>query len=73
MTVTELDQIVDLTLRDKQLLVYGSHLSGGGFGGSIVTLLHKDAVKDIKTTITVSKNRPSMILFNAQYCLHGNI
>ena len=48
----ELDKIVALTLEDKQL-VYGAHLSGGGFGGSIVTLLHKDAVEDTKERIRV--------------------
>lgn len=52
MTVDELDKIVALTLEDKQM-VYGSHLSGGGFGGCIVTLLHKDAVEDTKKRILV--------------------
>ena len=52
MTVNELDEIVALTLEDQQL-VYGSHLSGGGFGGCIVTLLHKDAVEDAKLRIMV--------------------
>jgi galactokinase len=50
-TVAELDEIVELTLRDHQQLVYGSHLSGGGFGGCIVTLLHRDAVEHVKTAI----------------------
>ena len=52
MTVNELDKIVALTLEDRQM-VYGSHLSGGGFGGCIVTLLHKDAVEDAKLRIMV--------------------
>ena len=53
MTVEELDRIVELTLEDTQL-VYGSHLSGGGFGGCVVTLLHKDAVASTKERILVS-------------------
>ena len=51
----ELDEIVELTLRGHEgQMVYGSHLSGGGFGGCIVTLLHRDAVETVKTTISVS-------------------
>ena len=53
-TVEELDKIVELTLREQQQMVYGSHLSGGGFGGCIVTLLHLDAVDHVKTTVSVS-------------------
>jgi galactokinase len=49
-TVEELDVIVELTLEDTQL-VYGSHLSGGGFGGCVATLLHKDAVDSTKEKI----------------------
>ncbi|CAI8054260.1 Galactokinase [Geodia barretti] len=52
-TVEELDEIVELTLRGHEgQTVYGSHLSGGGFGGCIVTLLHRDAVETVKTTIS---------------------
>ena len=51
-TVKELDDIVSLVLEDQQQ-VYGCHLSGGGFGGSIVALLHKDAVERTKQRVMV--------------------
>ena len=57
MTVEELDMIVELTLEDTQL-VYGSHLSGGGFGGCVATLLHKDAVDSTKEKILVAPPPP---------------
>lgn len=48
----ELDDIVSLVLEDQQQ-VYGCHLSGGGFGGSIVALLHRDAVERTKQRVMV--------------------
>ena len=57
MSVEELDKIVELTLEDTHL-VYGSHLSGGGFGGCVATLLHKDTVASTKERILVSLPLP---------------
>ena len=51
-TVKELDDIVSLVLEDQQQ-VYGCHLSGGGFGGSIVALLHRDVVETTKQRVMV--------------------
>ena len=51
-SVRELDEIVALSNEDKER-VYGSRISGGGFGGSIVTLLHKSAVDDTIERIKV--------------------
>ena len=55
-TVKELDEIMSLVLEDKQQ-VYGCRLSGGGFGCSIVALLHKDAVEDTKKRVMVGDRR----------------
>ena len=61
----ELDDIVKLTLADQRRhMVYGSHLSGGGFGGCIVTLLHKDAVEHVKAIISVR------LLSHTHTCTH---
>ena len=71
MTVDELDKIVELSLRDTHgQQVYGSHLSGGGFGGCIVTLLHRDAVEQVKTTISVSQLFP-LVSFSVMSELKG--
>lgn len=40
----ELDTLVDLAKQDKR--VYGSRMTGAGFGGCTVTLLEKDALDD---------------------------
>ena len=44
MSCEELDELVSIAREDKQ--VYGSRMTGGGFGGCTVTLLPKDRVKD---------------------------
>ena len=55
-TVKELDDIVSLVLGDgSERGLYGCHLSGGGFGGSIVALLHRDTVKATKDRIKVGR------------------
>ena len=41
----ELDQLVDLVGACKG--VYGTRMTGGGFGGCTVTLLKKDSVEDV--------------------------
>ena len=51
MSSDELDQLVALT--QGQEGVYGSRMTGGGFGGCIVTLLRKSAVERIKQHIKV--------------------
>lgn len=53
-TVKEVDDIVSLVLEDKQQ-VYGCRLSGGGFGGSVVALLHKDALEKTKERVMVGE------------------
>ena len=40
----ELDKLVELARQDKR--VYGSRMTGAGFGGCTVTLLQKAAVED---------------------------
>lgn len=47
-----LDIIVDLASQVEG--VYGSRLTGGGFGGCIVTFLHKNSVESVKKIIMVS-------------------
>ena len=41
----ELDQLVELALKCQE--VYGSRMTGGGFGGCTVTLVKKEAVSDV--------------------------
>ena len=47
----ELDTLVDLAKQDKR--VYGSRMTGAGFGGCTVTLLEKDALDDTKKRMKV--------------------
>ena len=49
----ELDQLVDLARQDGEG-VYGSRMTGGGFGGCTVTLLHRTAVERTMQRIKVS-------------------
>lgn len=44
MSCDELDRLVTLALEGKEG-VYGSRMTGGGFGGCTVTLLHRTAVE----------------------------
>ena len=53
----ELDRIVELAREDKEW-VYGSRMTGGGFGGCVVTLLHKSAVDSTIARIKVSNGQP---------------
>ena len=48
---SELDELVELAI--KQPGVYGSRMTGGGFGGCTVTLVKSDVVDDVMTTIKV--------------------
>jgi galactokinase len=50
---TELDLLVDLALDlGTGQGVFGSRMTGGGFGGCTVTLAHKDAVANISSTVS---------------------
>ena len=48
----ELDQLVELAKQDKR--VYGSRMTGGGFGGCTVTLLPRDIVEETKERMKVT-------------------
>ena len=52
MTCKELDELVEIIREDKQ--VYGSRMTGGGFGGCTVTLLPSSAVDQTIERIKVS-------------------
>ena len=45
----EVDQLVELALKCDG--VYGSRMTGGGFGGCTVTLVKKEAIADVIQTI----------------------
>lgn len=55
----ELDQLVDLALSVTG--VYGSRMTGGGFGGCTVTLLKTDSLQEVmdKISANYSHSRPS--------------
>lgn len=50
----ELDQLVDFAMEMKSEGVYGSRMTGGGFGGCTVTLLKASAVDKVIDHINVS-------------------
>ena len=56
MSCAELDQLVDLARQDREG-VYGSRMTGGGFGGCTVTLLRRSAVERTKQRIKVREGR----------------
>lgn len=47
----ELDELVTIAIQDER--VFGSRMTGGGFGGCTVTLLPKDIVEETKKRIQV--------------------
>lgn len=54
MSCKELDCLVKLALGDpRHERVYGSRMTGGGFGGCTVTLLEEGAVKDVMARMQV--------------------
>ena len=61
MSCSELDELVELAI--KQPGVYGSRMTGGGFGGCTVTLVKSDSVESVKQIIKVMHNNN-----NAHYC-----
>lgn len=50
----ELDQLVEFALEMKDEGVYGSRMTGGGFGGCTVTLLKASAVDKVIKHMDVS-------------------
>ena len=48
-SIPEIDTLVELCQKDSR--VFGARLTGGGFGGSIVAITHKDASEDIGEAI----------------------
>ena len=47
----EVDELVEIARKTKG--VYGSRITGGGFGGCTVTLIEKDAVQSLKDAVNV--------------------
>ena len=47
----EVDELVEIARKIKG--VYGSRITGGGFGGCTVTLIEKDAVQSLKDAVNV--------------------
>lgn len=56
MSCKELDDLVDAVMEVNG--VYGSRMTGGGFGGCTVTLLQASAVDQAKQQIMVSVAHP---------------
>ena len=52
MSCPELDQLVEAAMQVKG--VYGSRMTGGGFGGCTVSLVKKEAVQDFIDHVRVS-------------------
>ncbi len=52
---SELDELVVLAQTDSR--VYGSRMTGGGFGGCTVTLLPRDIVEETKERMKVLYQR----------------
>ncbi len=46
-----------MNLTQGQKGVYGSRMTGGGFGGCTVTLVDRSAVEDVKQRIRVREGR----------------
>ena len=53
MTCKELDDLVEVIRQDQR--VYGSRMTGGGFGGCTVTLLPSNIVDETIQRIRVSR------------------
>jgi galactokinase len=51
----ELDFLVDTALRVEG--VFGARMTGGGFGGSTVNLVHPEAVDALKAILTANYRR----------------
>ena len=51
MSCPELDELVAIATQDER--VFGSRMTGGGFGGCTVTLLPKEIVEETKKRIQV--------------------
>ena len=55
MSCFELDRVVELARQDKR--VYGSRMTGAGFGGCTVTLLKREAVPETQRRMQVREER----------------
>ena len=55
----ELDRLVELARQDER--VYGSRMTGAGFGGCTVTLLKKEAVTETQKRIQVSRDNKRVL------------
>ena len=53
----EVDELVEIARKTKG--VYGSRITGGGFGGCTVTLIEKDAIQSLKDAVNVKSNADS--------------
>ena len=60
MSCSELDQLVEIASQVNG--VYGSRMTGGGFGGCTVTLVRVDCVETVVDKIKVSHRDQSVIL-----------
>ena len=58
----EVDELVEIARKTKG--VYGSRITGGGFGGCTVTLIEKDAIQSLKDAVNVNYLHASL---NKQY------
>lgn len=54
MSCDALDKLVDFARAEQDPCVYGSRMTGGGFGGCTVTLLQREAVRATIQRIKVS-------------------
>ena len=63
----ELDRVVELARQDEQ--VYGSRMTGAGFGGCTVTLLKREAVPETQRRMQVREER--MEGGRERYSLHS--
>jgi galactokinase len=68
---TELDQLVKLALEVEG--VYGSRMTGGGFGGCTVTLVKKSAVEKLTGHIKVHHVMHTLLLVTYIHTLHPGL
>ena len=60
MSCGELDKLVELARQDPER-VYGSRMTGAGFGGCTVTLLQQSAIEDTVKRMKVSFNYNNIV------------
>ena len=52
----ELDFVVELADAMKHPGIYGSRMTGGGFGGCVIALCHPDSIDELKATVVPAFN-----------------